>query len=156
MTSAILPCSLPRACLRDMPHFPTLPPKERWNIVMKRETVGPNPKVSAMETNIERTSFIGGSNSLKKKKLPKIRQHPADNWRPTQTKMEKLGWFMKLRIRFGVSARWVSARRENNAAFTAARAAADILNITATAEHLKFRPESLWRSTGRREFVVDM
>jgi hypothetical protein len=46
---------------------------------MRRETVGPSPTVSATGTNIKKTNFIEGSNSLKKKKLPKIRQHPAIN-----------------------------------------------------------------------------
>jgi hypothetical protein len=43
----------------------------------------------------------------------------------------------------GVKSASANAKIENNAAFTAARAAADILNITAIAAHLKFRPESL-------------
>jgi hypothetical protein len=60
-------------------------------MVMKREMVGPNPTVSATEANIKKITIMEGSNSLKKKKLPTIRQHPANNCRPTQAKMEKLG-----------------------------------------------------------------
>jgi len=81
---------------------------------------------------------------LRKKIAPIIKHHPADNRKTTQAEKERIGSYMIFGIpdRTPIDSGSSAARRENKAALTAARAAADMLSITAKMDNLKLRPES--------------